>query len=92
MKPDASGGGARISVRTAVAAPAEQPTDDCNWLPMSAMKRTLGTEAMLKLMCRMPCVQEFTVKIAGQQIEMHRCSGHRLTDEFLTNLSKAERR
>ena len=69
---------------------------ECNWLPLSAMTRTYhgpeGDEAMLKVMCRMPCVQEFSVTAVTQMVRMHRCVDHKVTDEFIGRLRQAERR
>lgn len=77
--------------RTAVAAPAQEPTDDCNWLPMSAMRRTYhGTEgnaAIVAQMCNQPCVQHWDMRVMKQTVRMHRCADHKLDESFVGRMS-----
>ena len=70
-----------------VAAPAEEPTDDCNHLPLSALRRTYhgieGAAALERLFCGRPCVQEFTMTIDETEVRFHRCKRHAVPREKL---------
>ena len=66
-------------IRTAVAAPAQEPTDNCNWLPLRAMRHTNPTDDL----CGRPCVQEFTMTVANIDVVMHRCKVHRISEKKL---------
>ena len=68
-------------MRTAVAAPSQEPTDDCNWAPL----RLTRTHDVNNDYCGKPCVQEGKMAIFGgaMSVEIHRCEEHRVEEEKL---------